>query len=413
MADDRDARIARLELEVAVLRERASVATERVVQIEAALGEALEHQEAASDVLRAIGRSPADLRRVLDAIAESAARLCDAENVGVWRHDGAATRLVGRHGRFPSWTSGIDGPPRALDSTRIEDQAILEGRTIHVGDIHSDADRSRFPSFRESSRRSGWRAALIVPLMRDDEAIGALAAFRNVPGRFTDQQIRLLETFADQAVIAIENARLFQELQERTEQLAHSVEDLRALGEVGTAVSSSLELTPVLSTIVALAARLSRADGGSLYEYDEANETLHRSGPLPPLVPDDVDEDTARTFRRRAIRLGEGAVGRAVLTRGPVQIPDILVPGSYDSSVRDTLVKAGFRSLLAVPLLQHDRPLGALVVVRRAAGELSAEVVALLQTVAGLCALAIHHARLHRQVATQGRALEEVSRHTS
>jgi GAF domain-containing protein len=403
MADDRDARIAQLELEVVALRERATVATDRAVRVEAALGEALEHQAAVSDVLRAIGGSPADLRRVLDTIANSAARLCDAENVGIWRRDGDTTRIVGRQGRCPSWASGVrEGPPMALDPTRIECQAILEGRTSHIDDILSDEDGLRFPTSRESSRRSGWRAATIVPLMREGEAIGSLAAFRNVPGRFTDQQVRLLETFARQAVLAIENARLFQELQERTAQLVHSVEELRALGEVGRAVSSSLELSQMLSTIVAHAARLSRADGGSLYEYDESSETLHRSGPLPPVVPNDVDEDVARTFRRRAIRLGEGAVGRAVSTRGPVQVPDILVPGSYDSSVRDTLVEAGFRSLLAVPLLQHDRPLGALVVVRRAAGEFSAEVVALLQTFAGQCALAIHHARLCRQLEKQG-----------
>src|SRR5215213_8596415 len=247
------------------------------------------------------------------------------------------------------------------------------------------------------SEQLGIRTVLATPLLREGLPLGTIVILRSEPRPFTDQQIGLLETFADQAVIAIENARLFEELQ--------------ALGEIGRAVSSSLDIHEVLATIIANATRLAGADGGSLYEYDEATETLAPSEPLPTLVPADVGEDLTRTIRSGRIRLGDGAVGRAVASRGPVEIPDILVPGSYSSPIRDSIIEAGFRSLLALPLVHQDRPLGALVVVRRTPGQFSAEVVALLQTFAGQCALAIHNARLFQQVQETSRALEVASQH--
>jgi GAF domain-containing protein len=230
MADDRDARIAQLEAENAALSDRA-------VQAETALAESLEQQTATAGVLGVIAASPADLQRVLDTIAESAARLCHVENAAVWRRDGQVLMLVAYHGPAPAPRVNPDltdrerlpdelgptGPrrgavPRILDSRRIEGRAVLERAPMHVGDILSDEDGSRFPYSRAASLRrvGGWRASVVVPLLREGEAIGALDIFRRTPGRFTDQPIRLLETFADQAVIAIENARLFGELERRS-----------------------------------------------------------------------------------------------------------------------------------------------------------------------------------------------------
>ncbi|MFN8633850.1 MAG: GAF domain-containing protein [Chloroflexota bacterium] len=383
--------------------------------------EALEQQTALGEVLRVIASTPTDVQRVLDAIIETAIRLCNAPSGWIQQirpSDGllAARATAGSAKQRLTQTYG-ENYFDLLEGAEPEDgtpsaDCFRERRTISIVDL-AEAARTQYPALQEVQARWGHRSQVLVPLVHQGEAIGVLIVARFEVRPFSEREIALLEAFADQAVIAIENARLFQELEERTSQLSRSVAELHALGDVGRAVSSSLDLQEVLSTIVANAARLSDSDGGSIYEYDETTETLRRSQPLPLFVPDDVDDDLAQTFRHQPIRLGEGAVGQAVSTRGPIQVPDILVPGAYDSSVRDTLVEAGFRSLLALPLLRQDRPLGALVVVRRTPGAFSSEIVTLLQTFAGQCALAIHNARLYQELETQGRALEEASQHKS
>src|SRR5262249_39583797 len=157
--------------------------------------------------------------------------------------------------------------------------------------------------------------------------------------------IALLQTFADQAVIAIENVRLFQELEERTRALARSVEELQVLGEVGRAVSSTLDLEAVLTTIVRRANQLSGTDFGVIYEYDEARERFRRR------AAENLEPELVAVLREIPLARGEGALGRAAEAREPVQIPDILVAGAYQSSVREALVRTGHRALLAVPLL--------------------------------------------------------------
>src|SRR5262249_8362746 len=179
----------------------------------------------------------------------------------------------------------------------------------------------------------------------------------------TDKQIALLENFGAQAVIAIENVRLFTELQARTKDLARSVEELQALGQVGQAVSSTLDLETVLTTIVSRADQLSGTDGGAIYEFDEATEELHLRATHrfdPGLV------EVRRTMR---LRVGEGAVGRAAATHQPVQVPDLLTEGAYRGRLRELLPQYALRAALAVPLLREDRVLGGLVVARKSPGE--------------------------------------------
>jgi two-component system, NtrC family, sensor kinase len=224
---------------------------------------------------------------------------------------------------------------------------------------------------------------------------------------FTDQQISLVQTFADQAVIAIENVRLFTELQARTQELTRSVGQLTALGEVGRAVSSTLDLETVLNTIVSRAIQLSGTDGGSVYEYDQTTEefSLRVSRNLPEAYVEQV--------RDARPRKGEGAVWRVAQTREPIQIADIADATAYESRVRNILLQIGLRALLAVPLIAEDQLVGALIVMRRRSGTFAAEEVTLLQTFATQSALAIQNARLFREIEDKSRQLEVASSHKS
>jgi signal transduction histidine kinase len=208
-------------------------------------------------------------------------------------------------------------------------------------------------------------------------------------------------------VIAIENVRLFKELEARTTQLTRSVGELKALGEVGQAVSSTLDLETVLSTIVSRATQLAGMDGGSIYEYDEVNENFHLR------AADRLPDDLVATLRSAPIKKGEGALGRMAETGEPVQIRDIMDERSYQSRVRKILVRLGYRSLLVVPLMRDDHLLGGLAVNRASPGEFDAEIIDLLKTFATQSALAIQNARLFREIEEKGRQLEIASRHKS
>jgi two-component system, NtrC family, sensor kinase len=213
--------------------------------------------------------------------------------------------------------------------------------------------------------------------MREGSPIGVVLLGRSTVRPFTDKQIELAETFADQAVIAIENVRLFDEVQERTRELARSVAELRALGEVSRAVSSTLELETVLETIVACAVQLSGSDSGIVYEFDEVAQTFQARGSHR------ITGEHLAIVRAEPIRFGEGAVGRAGAIREPVQVADIADERQFVApQTRALLVREGLRSLLAIPFVREQRVLGGLVILRREPGAFSPEIVATLQLVA-------------------------------
>jgi signal transduction histidine kinase/CheY-like chemotaxis protein len=202
-------------------------------------------------------------------------------------------------------------------------------------------------------------------------------------------------------------AGLEQKVEARTRELSKALEEVRALSEVGRAVSSTLDLEAVLTTIVSRAVQLSGMDAGAMFEYDEtAEEFLLRA-------TQNMEEETVQALQRTRLRKGEGAVGRVAVTREPVQIPDILEEGAYRSRLRDVLVRSGHRALLAVPLLREDHILGGLVVNRKAPGEFAPDVVELLKTFATQSVLAIQNARLFREIEDKGRQLEIASQHKS
>jgi signal transduction histidine kinase len=201
---------------------------------------------------------------------------------------------------------------------------------------------------------------------------------------------------------------LFQELEARTGELARSVGELKALGDVGQAVSLTLDLQTVLSTIVGHAVQLSGADGGAIYEYDEATQEFQLRG------SHQIEKELVEALRSSPIQLGSGAVGQAATTRAPVKVTDILDEHQYAATrLRPMLRQLGYRSLLAVPLLREDRIMGGLTIYRRRTGSFSPEVINLLQTFATQSVLAIQNARLFREIEDKNRQIEAANRHKS
>jgi signal transduction histidine kinase len=239
--------------------------------------------------------------------------------------------------------------------------------------------------------------------------IGAGALDERIEVRTGDELEALANQFNSMATQLQESyAGLERKVEERTRELTEALEQLKALGEVGRAVSSTLNLETVLATIVAQAVELSGTTGGVIYEYDEATQEFHLT------VAHQMGEELVEVLRAAPLRLGEGAVGKAAVARAPVQIPDILDEREYGATrLRPVLARLGYRSLLAVPLLREERIVGGLVVWHRAPGALSADVVHLLQTFATHSVLAIENARLFREIEEKGRQLEVASRHKS
>jgi GAF domain-containing protein/anti-sigma regulatory factor (Ser/Thr protein kinase) len=360
------------------------------------LREALEHQTATAEVLGIISRSPTDVQPVLDAIVESAARVCGIDDV--------VLRLVENEFMIPRAHFG-PMPTRRVE-IRIDDEPqfrwIREHGTLYIPDLRAQTDFPRLGA------GSGFLTFLGAPLHQHGKFMGALLARRMEMRPFTPAQIKLLETFADQAVIAIENVRLFQELEERTTELARSVGELKALGEVGQAVSSTLDLETVLATIVAHAVQLSGTDCGVIYEYDESTQEFHLR------ASHRMEAEVVDALRAAPIRLGEGVTGQAVTTRAPVQVPDILDQREYTGTrVRPMLTRLGYRSLLSIPLFREQQIMGGLTVWRKQAGNFEPEIVNLLQTFATQSALAIQNARLFREIEDKSREIETANRHKS
>jgi len=366
------------------------------------LTESLEQQTATAEILRVISSSPTDLQPVMDAVAENAARVCGASDAHIRRIEGDTLRLVARFGALPMSLPDVIPISREYPVGR----AVLERRTIHIDDIVPLLETD-FPAVKGATSVPSVRTVLTTPLMREGMPIGVILIRRMEVQPFTDKQIALLKTFADQAVIAIENVRLFQELQERTHALARSVDELQALGEVGRAVSSSLDLETVLATIVSRANQLSGTDAGAIYEYDEEAEVFYLR------ATQNLDAEFVELLRATPIRKGEGATGRLAETREPTQIPDILQDSTYQFRLRDALVRGSYRALLAVPLLREDRIIGGLIVNRKTPGAFSPDVIELLRTFATQSALAIQNARLFQEIEEKSRQLEVANRHKS
>jgi two-component system, NtrC family, sensor kinase len=383
------------------LQEKTRVASEAHAQV----SEALARETATSEILRVIGSSLTDAQPVFEAIARSGLTVCAALGCVVFVVDGDMLRVAATAGVRPERVERFRRDyPISLGADIDTAQAVRDHRMVHLADIANNPNATA--SDVEFARLAGYRTRLMVPMVRGDRALGLIAVTREDSTAFPDQLVELLRTFADQAVIAIENVRLFKELEARTQELTRSVGELQALGEVGQAISSTLDLRTVLSTIVARATQLSGTDAGVIYEYDEPREVF------VPRATEHLETEIVETMLSTPVRKGEGATGRLAEIQEPVQVPDILAAPA-ESRVRGALVRAGYRALLAVPLVREDHLIGGLTVIRKAIGEFAPEVIDLLRTFATQSSLAIQNARLFRELADKSRQLEVASQHKS
>jgi GAF domain-containing protein len=367
------------------------------------LTEALEQQTATSEILGVIASSPTDIQPVLNTIAESAAKVCSANDASIRLIEGNVLRLAAHRGPIPL----LAASELPIDRQSVAGRVFIERQRIHITDLLS-VTATEFPLTQATTEQEGNRTVLVVPLMREDESIGTIMIRRTEVRPFTEKQIKLLETFASQAVIAIENVRLFQELQARTQELARSVGELKALGEVGQAVSSTLDLEAVLTRIASHAVQLTGAAGGVIYEYDGESEEFHLRGSY------EIGKEFVDALRATPIRLGGGALGQAAFTRTPVEVADILDEQEYRATrMRPVLRQLGYRSLLAVPLLREEQIMGGLTIFRRTPGSFPPQVINLLQTFATQSVLAIQNARLFREIEDKSRQIEAANRHKS
>jgi GAF domain-containing protein/anti-sigma regulatory factor (Ser/Thr protein kinase) len=358
------------------------------------LSESLEYQTATSDVLSVISRSPNELQPVLDAMLQTAGRLCDAEFALFFKLDDGKYRVVGSNNAAAELVKHLSEHPINLDRASLVGRTALERRTVHLPDCLADPEYTRH----DDQRLGNYRSMLGVPLLRDGVAIGVITLMRTVGKPFTARQIALVATFADQALIAIENARLFEEVQARNR-------DLTALGEVGRAVSSTLDLKVVLKTIVDRAVVLSGTDGGSIFYYREQIEKFELG------ETSGLDDEVVARLRKLDISAGQTGLGEAIAQRQPLQVSDIIKRPS--NPLRDSALDAGLRAALIVPLLGGERPLGALVLQRRQPGAFSEAVVSLMQTFADQSAIALENAGLFEEIAQKSRELEIASQHKS
>ena len=354
------------------------------------LRELLQQQTATADVLRVISSSLGDLRPVFEAMLENAVRICDANFGNIYRWDGEALQLVATHNTPAAFAEFRKHSPLRTQESPVG-RMVATKTVVHIADAAASQHyEQREPAAVAAVELGGVRTVLAVPMLKESELIGSCSVYRQEVRTFTDKQIALVTNFAAQAVIAIENARLLNELRQRTDELGRSVGELRALGEVSQAVNSTLDLETVLSTIVAKAVQLSGTEAGAIYVFDDFQREFHLRATYG------MDQELIEALTQRHIGLDEPNVTPAFLEGEPIQVPDLRE--GVSSAVNEIILRAGFLALLVAPLRRGEEMVGMLVVRRRTPGAFPQSTIDLLKTFAAQSALAIENARLFQNV---------------
>ncbi|MGH9252323.1 MAG: GAF domain-containing protein, partial [Acidimicrobiales bacterium] len=327
-------------------------AYEEINRLRADLAAARQQQSATSEILTALGKAASDLDAILGTVVESAQRLCTADVSQIHLVDGDLLRLARAAGSSQEVIDYMVANPVDRDRRSLIGRVALYGRTQQITDVLADPEYGRL----ELQSLAGLRTTLGVPMVLDDDLVGVMVVWRTEVDPFGERAEELLTTFAAQAAIALRSVGLVRALEARSDELARKVEQLEALAEVGQVVSSSLDVDEVLSTIVTHAVQLSGTDGGSIFEFDDAEQEFNvrtAFGTSTALVDD---------LRRTRITLTGTLVGRAATLGHPEQVPDLRqVP--LDPHLQ-RLHDAGWLSVVAVPMLREGTIVGALVVRR-------------------------------------------------
>jgi signal transduction histidine kinase len=363
------------------------------------LTESLEQQTATADVLKVISRSALDLQRVLDALVESAARLCNAYDAVMFRVFGDGLLLVAHHGQILT-ARPIGQHTLPLERGSIAACAVIDRRTIQVADMQAEADD--YPDTRQRARRIGYRTSLAVPLVHAGEAIGSILIRRAEVRPFTERQIELVNTFADQAVIAIENTRLFEEVQARTRDATEALEYQTATSDVLEAISRSpTDAQPVFDMIAKSAARLCTAQFCHVFRFD--GDLIHfvASYGHSPQVAERMQMQGGYPMHP-----GRGtAAARAIASGSIEEISDVHADTEYVHG--SIAAMASIRGIVAVPMLKDNRPIGVIVVLRSQAGRFPGRQIELLKTFADQAVIAIENTRLFEAEQASKRELTE------
>jgi GAF domain-containing protein len=364
------------------------------------LSEALDQQKATSEVLRVISNSPIDLQSALGAIAESAARLLDVAGAEVNRLEGDGLRLIAKHGAF---SQRPIGSVRPITRGLVIGRAVIDRTTVHVPDLQ--AAENEFPEGAESARRYGHRTTLATPLLRQGKPVGAILIRRMEVRPFTEKQITLLKTFADQAVIAIENVRLFDEVQARTRELTEALEQQTATSEVLQIISSSPgELEQVFQSMLENAVRICEANFGILFRYDgEVFNTAALVG---------VPRAYAEFLQSGPHRFEDTPGGRAARTRQVVHVEDLRIMASADNPPVGKAIELGVvRTAVCVPMLKENESIGVIIIYRQEVRPFTDKQIELVKNFAAQAVIAIENARLLNELRQRttdlGEALEQ------
>src|SRR2546425_12679206 len=368
--------------EITALREHVASLHRRIGELQAALAQATDQEAATSQILRVISRSPAEIRPVLDTVAESAARLCGWFEADLWRRDGDRLVLIAHHGQIPAGPIGEF--ILSLGRGTAGGRSVLDERTVQVADMQAEADE--FPESTENARRLGFRTILSVPLMREGVALGAIILRRTEVQLFSERQVALLQTFADQAVIAIENVRLFNETKEALEQQTATAEIL------GVISSSPTDIQPVFAALATSAARLCDAFDAAIHRMD--GDVLRLVAHEGPIQPDAV------------LPLEHGTLaGHVVRERRPMQVADMQAEAHVYPVSSEFARQRGFRTILSVPLLRGAEVLGIITIRRTEVRPFTDKQAQLLKTFADQAVIAIENVRLFTELQASNREL--------
>src|SRR5499427_1357683 len=344
-----------------------------------ALIESVEQQTATAEILRVISSSSPDLRPVLDAMAESASRLCAAAAASIFRLDGDVLRVVAHHGPIPHPLGFVLPAVRGTVNVR----SVLDRQAIQVADL---PEAEEFPEGRAFGSNLGFRTVLSVPLLREGVAIGTIALRRTEVRLFTDKQIALLQTFADQAVIAIENVRLFTELQASNRELTDSLTQQTATAGILRVISSSpTDIQPVLEAVTTSAARLCEAPDAAIFLVD--GRQLRLATHLGPVALGPVGEFTVPLVRG-------SLTGRATLERRTIQLADHQTEEAEYPEGTAVARRLGVQTMLAVPLVRSGESIGVIALRRTEIRLFLDQQIELLKTFADQAVIAIENVRL-------------------